>query len=549
MGKTSDIWVRLGLKKNEFDKGMDDAAKKTEQTGGKMSKMLSAAKAGWALLGTAVIAAAKTMVNAMANASNSIGDKMAIVTRQVEAVWQTVITSISAGFNNLVARAESSARAAKALQEMEDAEFEMLNSVALRRAEMEQELIRLEIESRDATKSYDDRAKAAKRYLELVGDLYDTEMNYYHDLARQSAATWLDSASTPGGSILGYSEGNAAALYRFLKEYGDNTALQDAVKNYRQAWEEAGELWNRTTSGKEALRWVNENRQDWGQTTFRRFALDLGWSYEEQKNDELNGAKLIDNIKKYLESRARRDLDTRKMQTNLNSLTAQINNGSVVEGVDVTLDKITNAHELAFKTGQQIADDLRSLNEEFAEVGDIDIDLSDVDAEIQAFLDEWKAGVEQVAELNNMLEDSIVSAMSNGLQAIMDMAVGLEGADMKNALAAFIAPFGDMAKNMGAMIMAYGLSMDAFKKAFSNPYVAIAAGAGLMAIGAAISAGAKKIASGSAGGGATSSYSGGGSYGSTELNYESTLTVEVVGKISGSDILIAGQNQQNKWNR
>ena len=30
MGKISDIWVRLGLKKEGFDKGMDDAAKKTE---------------------------------------------------------------------------------------------------------------------------------------------------------------------------------------------------------------------------------------------------------------------------------------------------------------------------------------------------------------------------------------------------------------------------------------------------------------------------------------------------------------------------------------
>jgi hypothetical protein len=33
MGKISDIWVRLGLKKDNFDKGMDDAVKKTDQTG------------------------------------------------------------------------------------------------------------------------------------------------------------------------------------------------------------------------------------------------------------------------------------------------------------------------------------------------------------------------------------------------------------------------------------------------------------------------------------------------------------------------------------
>ena len=91
--------------------------------------------------------------------------------------------------------------------------------------------------------------------------------------------------------------------------------------------------------------------------------------------------------------------------------------------------------------------------------------------------------------------------------------------------------------------------MDAFKNAFPNPYVAIAAGAGLMAIGAAISSGAQRLSQGSLGGG-TSSYTGGGSYGSNpELNYESTLTVEVVGRLSGSDIILAGQKTQNKWNR
>ena len=37
--------------------------------------------------------------------------------------------------------------------------------------------------------------------------------------------------------------------------------------------------------------------------------------------------------------------------------------------------------------------------------------------------------------------------------------------------------------------------------------------------------------------------------GTTFDNYDSTITVEVVGKISGSDILLAGSNQQKKWNR
>ena len=332
----------------------------------------------WAAIGAGVIKVAKDIVNA----SNNMGDMMAVKARQVEAVWQTVLTSISAGFSNLLARAESSARAAKALQEMEDAEFEMLNSVSLQRAEMEAELVKLEIESRDATKSYEQRAAAAEKYLTMVEKLYRIEMNYYQDLARQSAATWLDSASTPKGAILGNSEGNVAALYRFLKEYGEDNALQKAVANYRKAWKEAGELWDRTQSGKEALRWVNENRQDWDQTNYRRFALDLGYSYEEQKNDELNGTKLVDNIKKAYDAVARYDRETKKMQNNLNSLSAQIGNIDLSGSVDIDLSKVTSAHEIASKTGQQIAKDLRTLEAEFSEIEDLDIDMSDIENEM-----------------------------------------------------------------------------------------------------------------------------------------------------------------------
>lgn len=544
MGKISDLWVRLGLKKEGFDRGMDDAKKQTKGFGSTLANMKAGALAVWAAIGAGVIKVAKDIVNA----SNNMGDMMAVKARQVEAVWQTVLTSISAGFSNLLARAESSARAAKALQEMEDAEFEMLNSVSLQRAEMEAELVKLEIESRDATKSYEQRAAAAEKYLTMVEKLYRIEMNYYQDLARQSAATWLDSASTPKGAILGNSEGNVAALHRFLKEYGEDNALQKAVANYRKAWKEAGELWDRTQSGKEALRWVNENRQDWGQTNYRRFALDLGYSYEEQKNDELNGTKLVDNIKKAYDAAARYDRETKKMQNNLNSLSAQIGNMDLSGSVDIDLSKVTSAHEIAFKTGQQIAKDLRTLQDEFSEIEDLDIDMSDIDNEIKAFLESWQQDVEQVATLNQMLEDSFVQSMSNGLQALTDMMMGIEGADASAVLAAFIAPFGDMAKNMGAMIMSYGLSMEAFKKAFANPYVAIAAGAGLMAIGAAISSGARRISQGQmTGGGSSASYGSAGS--SPALNYESTLTVEVVGKISGNDIVLSGKKTNDKNRR
>jgi hypothetical protein len=126
------------------------------------------------------------------------------------------------------------------------------------------------------------------------------------------------------------------------------------------------------------------------------------------------------------------------------------------------------------------------------------------------------------------------------------MMFGLEGADMKNALAAFIAPLGDTMKQMGAMIMSEGIAMTAFKKSFTNPAAAIAAGAALMAIGSAVSSGLQRLTANPGGG---TGYSSGSSASAGVQNYESEMTIYVEGRISGNDIVLSGNKTLNKWRR
>lgn len=550
MGKIGDLIVRLQLKHEDYKKGLKQAEKDTKGFGANLNKGIGAIKAAWAAVGVAVVAAAKTMIDQMSKASNRVGDMMAVLSKQVGAVWQTMITSITAGFDNFIARAESSARAAKALQEMEDAEYEMLNSVKLKRAELEQQLIKWEIESRDATKSYADRQRAAEKYLEAVKDIYGIEMNYYRDLARQSMATWLQSASTPKGSILGYSEANAKALYQFLKEYGSDTGLQDAIKNYRNAWDEAGELWNRTESGKSALRWVNENRQDWGQTQYRRFALDLGWAYEEQKNDELNGTKLVDNIEKYLRAVSAYDTETKKMQNNLNSLTAQLNKTNevgtetieksavAVNSLGLGLEKLggITAPALEMKLPDIIPDGWLERNRE-------KIDAAVAEAErLQGITD----------EINRQFNDAVVNSLSGATQALTECIMGIEGADASQVLAALLQPFAQTMISLGEILLAEGVAIEVFKTSLSslNGAAAIAAGVGLIALGTALAAGIQAL------GGASSASTSGGGYDSASSSgsrgietYDQEITIHVVGEIAGDKIVLAGQKTLNKWNR
>lgn len=492
MGKISDLWVRLGLKKGEFDRGMDDAVKKTEKAGGKMSSILSVTKAGWAAIGAAVVAFGAEMIAA----TNKVGDAWTNTMDGMRGALQSILADIAnykPDFSSLrnffkneakwlkqtFGNAKEAGELAKEMSKAFDAEFELTNSIKIQRAKISGELADLQVEMRNTSLSPEARMAAANRYRELLEPIYEAEIATRKNMLDAAVKAWM------GGT-------------------GATATTQEVVDFF-------------TRIGTDAAGAIADHPE-------------LSRIYETRKGDKAN-QPIYDAI----------------------TALAQAENGLAVE----------------LKLVNRTANSIQSLIEE---TGRLDLSLPAVGAlTTNASLDmpdlisrEWleeqkQRGLEAVemqAEWLNImsqgamaLEDTIIQSMSNGLQAITDMMMGIEGADASAVMAAFMAPFGNFAKQMGAMIMSYGISMDAFKKAFGNPYVAIAAGAGLMAIGAAISSGAQRLSQGSLGGG-SASYSGGGSYGSNpDLTYESTLTVEVVGRISGSDIILAGQKTQNKWNR
>ena len=98
--------------------------------------------------------------------------------------------------------------------------------------------------------------------------------------------------------------------------------------------------------------------------------------------------------------------------------------------------------------------------------------------------------------------------------------------------------FGKFAQDMGKLITAYGFSMVAFKKAFANPWAAIAAGGGLVAVGTMIRNAAQSPNVSGAGTAMASGYTSG--YNSQP----STQRIELVWKRAGKD-LVAIINQEN----
>lgn len=534
MGKISDIWVRLGLKKEDFDKGMDDAAKKTEDVGGAFGKMKTAALAVWAAVGAAVVKFAQDLIAS----TNRMGDAWAVFTSQSKAAWDTFLSSVSSwDFSNFFSRMrEATAQAAEFAKAM-DMGFEVNNSIALQRAAMSDELAALKITMQDATKPYEVRIKAAEDYLAMVKPIYDQIEAEAKRMEDAHLGKWL------AGSGLGDTEQVRADLRKFLVDIGQVRGLYDQLaelQKYSDAADrvKAGSVESAVLGNKrDEIRAAIESMVSGYNTDI----LGLFRVYNDMRGDK-DTAPLVQAMIDAFNSAGLYDRETQEIQSVMNGLVNQQTTKALQEAA-----KLITPEENIDDIIANIEDDLKGIEDIEIEIPEID--TSSLDAaidEIVQFGERLRAEQEKIAQYNQMIEDSIISSMGNGLQAITDMMFGLEGANMKNALAAFIAPLGDTMKQMGAMIMSEGIAMEAFKKSFANPYAAIAAGAALIAVGSVVSSGLQKLTANPGGG---TGYSSGSSASAGVQNYESEMTIYVEGKISGSDIVLAGNKTLNKWRR
>ena len=540
MGKISDIWVRLGLKKDDFDKGMDDAAKKTESVGDSFGKMKTAALAVWAAIGAAVTKFAQDLINS----TNRMGDAWAVFTSQSKAAWDTFLSAISAwDFSNFFGRMrEATAQAAEFAKAM-DMGFEVSNSIALQRAAMSDELAALKIAMQDATKTYDERIKAAEEYLAKVKPIYDQIEAEAKRMEDAHLGKWL------AGAGLGDSEQVRADLRKFLVDIGQVRGLYDQLAEL-QKWSDAAD---RVKAGSVESA-VLGNKRDEVRAAIESMVsgyntdiLGLFRVYNDMRGDK-DTAPLVQAMIDAFNSVGLYKKETAEIQSVMNGLVNQRATAAVTEAArnapkDVRkgLQKDLNAF---------IKDMSMSLDKVELGLEVDDAELAAVDELLNSIINEYLAAQNHIIDFNNAIaqsiEDTLITSMSNGLQAITDMMFGLEGANMRGVLAAFIAPFGDMMKNLGALIMEGGIAASALKKLIKQPEVAIAAGAALMALGSMVSSGVQKMVSTGSGSGSVATT---GASGAETETIKTELTVYVEGKISGKDIILAGNNTRNSWRR
>lgn len=155
-------------------------------------------------------------------------------------------------------------------------------------------------------------------------------------------------------------------------------------------------------------------------------------------------------------------------------------------------------------------------------------------------------------QLNTMLEQVAVSTSETIGQLVGDLLTG--GDAWNNFTTTALSSLADMMQQVGKMAIQCGTAMIGIKAALNldNPYIAIAAGAALVALGAAVKAGLKNIANGNFSTASSSVAS--GSYGSPSASSAATgynereLNIKVTGtlKASGSDLVTVLTNENKR---
>lgn len=500
MGKIGDLFVRLGLKSDGFKKGMQDAKKETQGFGNTLKNMKAGAVAVWAAIGAAVTKFAQDFLQA----TNTIGDAWAVTMSKVKAEYNTVLAEIStykpdfSNFRNFfknewawikktLFNAKEAGDAAAEMTKAFDAEFELTNSVRLQRQQIQQELNELYTQMRDTTLSPADRQAAADRYKALLQPIADAEVQVYGNM------------------------------------------LNEAVK----AWQAGNEL-DRVYSTQEMVEFFSKIGTEYDKMAAK--FPDLMRVYETRKGDATN-QPIFDIIGKYQQAANQMSDVDRILGRTTNSIRATIVRD--LEGIAAAVKEY----------GQE---DLKLDLDLDMEIGVDEVDMSEVDAYIEQFANDWNEKCLEIKELNDMLEQSFIESFGGATQALTDALFRIEGAGAEQVLAALLQPFARTATQLGEMLIAQGIGIKAFKESLKTlqPGVAIAAGAALIALGAALSSGIQALAGGGGSGSTSASTSAAGTAtGSGIETYQQEITVNVVGEISGDKIILAGQKTLNKWSR
>lgn len=556
MGKIGDLWVKLKLKSDEYKKGLDDAQGKTRSFSDKIKSLSVTAKAIWGAIG---ISAAK-LAGDFIKSSQTIGDAWDKTMTRLTTKWQAVVAELNrslagSGTESLgqqLARgfmgpiwgtlfgpnSKRAGLAGKALSEAKDAMTEIEYAFRLTMAQTGPKLYELYLKMMNSALSASDRAAAAKAYRQEIEDIYAPRVKGIKDVMDKTAQQYL---AIGGISPDKYSTDKVLELIKMMgsdpakveREYSDFFAgyqnisddLSGNLVNTMEAY------YNATNEMNDFLKRADRTAQSMGKTGLDDIIKKLGAAKDGMADFRAQVAEEAEVMAA--------DEEFQKMSDPLEEFERTH---------DEVLSNMTEKQRTFAEFAQESYEKAARATYDYAQQEQESMDAAQ-DAADTAMAN-LEDRMQKAEELNNMLSDSIASSISDSTQAFSDMLFGLDDADASAVLGALLQPFANMAKQLGEMLIVEGMGIAAFKESMKslNPAVAIAAGAALVALGAALSSGIQALGkSGSSS--AMSSSTGSSASSTTNENISTEMTVYVKGKISGKDILISGDNARSYYGR
>lgn len=555
MSKIGDLFVKLGLKKDDYSRGLKEAGNETQSFGSVVKGIASKGAIAFAAITTAVAGVISAIKN-LSVQNQALGDAWGRMSASMTASWDALKTSIaSMDFTHFFSNMREAGRLARELYDASDALGEIGTSYDISLASQAKHIAELKVALRDVG-STDEQRLAAGR--ELVSIYDKLEKNPTRGLERFSDANLDVMAGKLGFNLKDATEGQIAATRKEVENFFVwlGTEAGEAFNSaYAAAYKDPSKMYAVTTTA-----------QNFGLSDNYRTML---WNYQARVGDKDREAMAEAVVSAYRQQ-AKATEETSRIQTMMNSILAKDGGGSGGGTKEKTLEEMQReyqqiareaaaelaevaaadaevaamADQMAADIGNTIPDYMTQYEQEMADGLKTWIDETNTMLERQAYINE------EAKKLSDEFTDAIVSGYVDGMQTLTDQLFGLEDVNPGAILQALLSPLADMVIQMGKLEMEAGVGMLAIKKGFTsmNPYVMLAAGAALVMLGSAVKSGLGAIAQGGSSAGYASTYSGGES-GSGTQTIATEMTIYVEGRISGRDIVLSGQKTVSSWNR
>lgn len=405
----------------------------------------------------------------------------------------------------------------------------------------------------------DDAAKKAAAYAKVIFDtteaIKDKQIEWKNSLSEVAAL--MLTASDKSKTVQERQEAVAKAIALQKQVSGDQIAMQktlaDNIKAQNDLASSSVEDMDRQRSAYAAVedlsRDLNQRLRE--MTSLQNEIANSAAATEQKWRDGVNKAidigmteltKFNAEMEKAMEMRDKMAMDNiaAPLKSMSASLTGRADNGKgLMGGINLDEEALKGLKQLTqFDTSA--VDGLLSK-----------IDPSKLSESFKGYYNFLDEMIKATDDANKALNDAIVGGISDSFQYLANCVAGLDeisGAGMMNAL---LSPLAEAAIKMGEIMVSAGLASEAFKSMLTNPYTAIAAGAALIAVGAAAKAGlqaAINSATGTSYVASTVASSGYSNNSSNDRSWEREMTLHVTGTLQadGSKLVAVLNNEANR---